>query len=77
MLMMVLMLKLMVNDELNVLNSNHQEFDVSLFNVTGQLIYQLKTFNDLKIDVANFDSGTYILKVQSPTALSCQKIVVQ
>lgn len=66
-----------VNDELNVLNSNHQEFDVSLFNVTGQLIYQLKTFNDLKIDVANFDSGTYILKVQSPTALSCQKIVVQ
>ena len=66
-----------VNNQLTVLNSNHQEFDVSLVDVTGQMIYQLKTFNDLKIDVTNFNPGTYVLKVQSPTTLICQKIVIQ
>ena len=47
---------------------------LTLFNVVGNLI---TTTNKNQIDVSNFNDGVYFIQVQTNTASTTQKIIVQ
>lgn len=72
--------RLFPNPVKNLLNikSNVQDYDVSIFNLHGQIIYTKKgSSNDLKIDTKKLTSGVYFVLINSNDNSQSFKIVKQ
>lgn len=66
------------NPVFSILNikSNQIIDEVNIYNLLGQVVYNIKTWNsDLQVDLSSLNSGNYLVKVNSGTSSSIFKII--
>lgn len=56
------------------------EFEINIYNISGELVLNQArnvVSNNLKIDISNFDSGTYILELKNDNYTLTEKFIVE
>jgi hypothetical protein len=64
-----------LNVQLNTDARNTEDFDVSLMDMSGRLLFQQKIQNSVEWSTENLPSGMYILKVAGRGTVETQKVV--
>lgn len=64
------------NDELNILlKYKIDAYDISVLSIDGKEKFKQKVFGDTKLDISNFESGIYILKIDTNKKVLVKKFI--
>lgn len=54
-----------------------EQHDVSIYNLSGQKVFDLKMRTGSRVDVSNLEAGLYLIWVSDGIAVSSQKLLVK
>ena len=63
------------NGTLNFENNLNKEYSLKIYNMYGQIIYSIESQGNLNINCINFESGSYVVKVEIENQLFIQNII--
>jgi uncharacterized Ntn-hydrolase superfamily protein len=65
------------SDYITLNNKTEETYDLFLFDITGKLVYQESLNKNKNIDVSQFESGAYFVKISNVNRTVVKKVIIQ